>query len=205
MPLWLQRPWGQPTCARLARPPSLQLHAAFSRERSQKEYVQHQMEAHAAEVWAALSDSGAGRWPGWVQLAGWLAWACRLAGLLVGRQGGSPPREQAACHALHAGVSALAHPPAHMHMWLQRAATSMCVAMPRTWPRMCTTRCTPSLPRCGASRCAGMLAPWRVALDGACRGVAHAGVLLQPTACDWHPSPLRWLCRPRAARMPRRR
>jgi hypothetical protein len=35
-----------------------QLHVAFSRDKPQKEYVQHLMEAHAAEVWAILSDSG---------------------------------------------------------------------------------------------------------------------------------------------------
>ena len=40
---------------------SLQLHVAFSRERSQKEYVQHHMEAHATEIWAILCQSGAVR------------------------------------------------------------------------------------------------------------------------------------------------
>ncbi|PSC71305.1 NADPH-cytochrome P450 reductase isoform A [Micractinium conductrix] len=35
-----------------------QLHVAFSRDKSQKEYVQHHMEAHAAEIWGLLCESG---------------------------------------------------------------------------------------------------------------------------------------------------
>ncbi|KAL4458551.1 hypothetical protein ABPG75_013416 [Micractinium tetrahymenae] len=37
-----------------------QLHVAFSREKSRKEYVQHLMEAHAAEVWAILCETAGG-------------------------------------------------------------------------------------------------------------------------------------------------
>lgn len=37
-----------------------QLHVAFSREQSRKEYVQHLMEAHAAEVWGILCESAGG-------------------------------------------------------------------------------------------------------------------------------------------------
>jgi len=44
-----------------APPLSVQLHAAFSRDQVQKEYVQHHMEAHANEVWSILCDSGEGR------------------------------------------------------------------------------------------------------------------------------------------------
>lgn len=41
-------------------PHSPQLHVAFSREKSRKEYVQHLMEAHAAEVWGILCESAGG-------------------------------------------------------------------------------------------------------------------------------------------------
>lgn len=69
-----------PHCLRHPAPftlSALQLHVAFSRERTEKEYVQHHMEAHAQEVWSILCNSG-----GWARgRVGNQACACAGAGV----------------------------------------------------------------------------------------------------------------------------